>query len=128
VSLEQLEEARSVVPIAAVENSFGPFRQQDRPVVDYCADQSIAYLSYSPLRPARSGPKKGLGWEEAFPGAAAVAAQKELSMQRLALAWLLQVSPALIPICGASRPETAVDSALAAQVSLSADELEQLDF
>jgi len=128
VSVTQLEEARSVVPIAAVENRFGPFKQDDRELIDYCAGEGIAYLAYSPLRAATNGPCAGLNWAEAFPGAAAVAEAKGISMQRLALAWMLQLSASLIPICGATRTETAIDSANAVAVELNDEDLELLDF
>jgi aryl-alcohol dehydrogenase-like predicted oxidoreductase len=65
---------------------------------------------------------------EAFPAATAVAARRGVSVQRLSLAWLLSLSPTLIPICGASRPESALDSALAATLTLSVEELAELDF
>lgn len=122
-SIDQLEEARAVVPIASVQNSFSPFRQDDRAMLDHCAEHGIAYLSYSPLRGAAH-----TNLDEAFPAAAALAKEKGISIQRLALAWLLRLSPAMIPICGASRPETVADSAQAATTSLSDDELAALDF
>jgi aryl-alcohol dehydrogenase-like predicted oxidoreductase len=65
---------------------------------------------------------------QAFPAAAAVAERKQISIQRLTLAWLLSLSPTLIPISGASRPESIRDSALAASVELSPQELAELDF
>lgn len=124
VTIAQLDEARSVVPIAAVQNSFSPFEQHDRPMVEYCAVNDIAYLSYSPLQ----GGAHGSNLEQAFPAAAAVAKQKNISIQRLALAWLLHLSPTLIPICGASRPETIRDSLQARDVALTVEDLSTLDF
>jgi aryl-alcohol dehydrogenase-like predicted oxidoreductase len=122
VSPAQLEEALSVAPIAAVQNRFSPLEQTDRPVVDICAKTGVAYLAYSPL----GGRASALA--EAFPAAADLAARKGVSMARLALAWLLTVSPTLIPITGASRPESIRDSALAADLQLTEDELSRLDF
>jgi aryl-alcohol dehydrogenase-like predicted oxidoreductase len=122
VSLAQLDEALSVAPVAAVQNRFSPLEQTDRPVVDFCAKTGIAYLAYSPL----GGRASALA--NAFPAAAALAARKGVSMPRLALAWLLTVSPTLIPITGAGRPESIRDSALAADLQLTEDELVRLDF
>jgi len=124
VTIAQLDEARSVVPIASVQNSFSPFNQNDRPMVDYCAQNDIAYLSYSPLRAGA----QGANLDERFPAAAALAKQKNISIQRLTLAWLLQLSPTLIPICGASRPQTIRDSLQAPTVALTPDDLSTLDF
>jgi aryl-alcohol dehydrogenase-like predicted oxidoreductase len=127
VTLGQLEEAREVAPIAGVQNHFSPLEQGDREVVDYCAAHSIAYLSYSPL----GGGAHGVGrtaLRDAFPGAAGVAEKHGISLQRLVLAWLLTLSPTLIAICGAGRPESIRDSLLAAELSLGAEDLAALDF
>ena len=132
VSQAQLDEALSVVPVASVQNQFSPFRLDDRELVDSCAEQSIAFLAYSPLGGGRAAEQlfgtaaTKLG--DAFPAAAAVAQRKNVSVQRLALAWLLSLSPTLVLICGASRPESIRDSAAAADLVLTEDELGELDF
>lgn len=127
VSIEQLEEARSIMPIASVQNHFSPFDQGDRAMVDHCAEHSIAYLAYSPLGGVLEGGGR-TGLRDAFPAAAAVAERHEVSIQRLALGWLLRLSPSLIPVCGASRPQSAVDSILAAELTLADEEWGELDF
>jgi aryl-alcohol dehydrogenase-like predicted oxidoreductase len=121
VTIEQLEEARAVAPIASVQNHFSPLEQGDREMVDYCAEHEIAYLSYSPLG-------GGAPLSETFPAAAALAAQRGVSLQQLALAWMLGLSPTLIPICGASRPDSIRDSLQAAELELSEEDLAALDF
>jgi aryl-alcohol dehydrogenase-like predicted oxidoreductase len=57
----------------------------------------------------------------------AVAAERGVSPQRVGLAWLLARSPAVVAIPGASRPETARDSAAAADLLLSTEERARLD-
>ncbi len=130
VAVEQLEEAMSVLPIVSVQNRFSPFHQEDSTMVDYCADHSIAYLAHSPVGggpPPHGG--RGASLAASFPAAAALAQRKKISVYRLALTWLLSLSPTLIPLSGAGTPETARrDSALAADTVLSRDELEELDF
>jgi aryl-alcohol dehydrogenase-like predicted oxidoreductase len=128
VSLTQLQEATSVVSIASVQNRFSPFDQSDRAMVDYCAEHSIAYLAYSPLRGPQPPSGGATRLDEAFPAAAKLAQHREVSIQRIALAWLLSLSPTIIPICGASRPESIRDSALAATDLLADDEIAELDF
>lgn len=125
VSIEQLEEAMSVVPIVSVQNRFSPFHQEDRAMVDHCAEHAIAYLAHSPLGggpPPHGGRAAGLA--ASFPAATDVAKRRGISVYRLALAWLLSLSPTLIPLCGAGRPESIRDSALAAETLLSGDDLE----
>jgi aryl-alcohol dehydrogenase-like predicted oxidoreductase len=128
VTIAQVDEAIDVVPVAAVQNRFSVLDTGDREMVDYCAERGIAYFAYSPLGsgPALGNPRAALSTE--FPEAAAVAERKGISTHRLALAWLLALSPTLIAVCGPTRPESARDCALAAEVSLTADEIESLDF
>jgi aryl-alcohol dehydrogenase-like predicted oxidoreductase len=130
VSIAQLEEAMSVVPIASVQNHFSPFEQGDRAMVDYCAERSIAYLSYSPLGGLPGNPSgvSATTLGESFPVAAALARRKDVSIQQLALAWMLSLSPTLIAISGARRPETIRDSALAAELAVSDEDIAELDF
>jgi aryl-alcohol dehydrogenase-like predicted oxidoreductase len=55
-----------------------------------------------------------------------MAAKKDISVPRLVIAWLLNLSPVMVPLPGATRPESVVDSAAAAEVSLSADEVAEI--
>lgn len=52
-----------------------------------------------------------------------IARERGVSPQRVALAWLLALSPAVIPIPGARRPETIEDSIASAQLTLTAAEM-----
>jgi aryl-alcohol dehydrogenase-like predicted oxidoreductase len=55
-----------------------------------------------------------------------VADDRGVSPHQVALAWLLSLSPVMLPIPGASRPESILDSVKAAELELTADELERL--
>jgi aryl-alcohol dehydrogenase-like predicted oxidoreductase len=55
-----------------------------------------------------------------------IAAERGVSPQQVALAWLLSLSPAVIPIPGASRPESIADSARAVELELAHDELQSI--
>lgn len=122
-SVGQIEEALEVVDVASVQNCFSPAARQDRPVVDYCAARGIAYLSYMPLGGAGQAAKIG----ERFPAFAKVGSDHGVSPQRVVLAWHLAQSPAVIPIPGARRPESILDSAQAADLHLGPEELALLD-
>jgi aryl-alcohol dehydrogenase-like predicted oxidoreductase len=130
VSIDELREAQDVVEIASIQNHFSPFNQDDRPMLAYCEEHSIAYLAAYPL--GGIGISRERGWVgglgSAFPAATEVAERRGVSIQRLALAWLSQLSPVIIPICGAGRPDTIRDSAQASALVLSNDELLALDF
>jgi aryl-alcohol dehydrogenase-like predicted oxidoreductase len=122
VTVGELERARSVVEIASVQNRFSP-GARDRSVLDFCSTRGIAFLAYSPL----GGAEAAASLATDFPAFGRIAAARGVSPQQVALAWELAQSPALIPIVGARRPETAVASSAAAALELDAGELRALE-
>jgi pyridoxine 4-dehydrogenase len=88
VSVAQLERARQVVPIAAVQNEYNLGDRRYDDVVDHCAREGIAFVAYYPLH-GRGGP-----------GVAAAARRLGVSENTVKLAWLLRRSPSLLPIPG----------------------------
>lgn len=117
----QLAEAQSVVEIAAVENRLSPWSLNALPIVETCQAQGVAFLSYSPL-----GGRAQAGSLADLTEFAAVARAHGVSPQQVALAWALDLSPAVLPIPSARRPETIRDSVAAASLQLSEDELTRL--
>jgi len=57
VTLTQVKEAQGIVPIASVQNRYNLLERDDDPVLDYCAQQRIAYLPWGPLA-ANPSPRK----------------------------------------------------------------------
>jgi aryl-alcohol dehydrogenase-like predicted oxidoreductase/predicted kinase len=111
----QLDEALDLAPIAAVQVALNPFddRALRGGVVERCADLGIALIAHSPLGgPRRAG---GLGRHAAL---SQVADARGVSPAEVALSWLLDVSPSIIAIPGARRPETARSAARAATLVL----------
>jgi aryl-alcohol dehydrogenase-like predicted oxidoreductase len=119
VSVAQIEEASAVVTVASVQNHYSPFTRDDSPTIEHCQRAGIAYLPYSPL----GGPQYAGSMHRSLPAFARVAARHDVSTQRVVLAWHLAQSPAIVPIAGARRPRTIVDSALAADLTLTPDDL-----
>jgi aryl-alcohol dehydrogenase-like predicted oxidoreductase len=119
VTVAQLEEAEAIVPIAAIQNELSlsypdPIAKGE---VAACEERGIAFLAWSPLGGA-SGAKDAGGR-----AVQRIAEERGVSPQRVVLAWLLSLSPALVPIPGSRRPETILDSIAAVQLELSAEEL-----
>jgi aryl-alcohol dehydrogenase-like predicted oxidoreductase len=117
VNRSQLDEALGLAPVAAVQVALSPFddRALRGGVVDRCTEAGIAVIAHSPLGgPRRAG---GLARREAL---AEIAAARNATAAEVALAWLLALSPTLVAIPGARRPETARSAARAATISLDA--------
>jgi aryl-alcohol dehydrogenase-like predicted oxidoreductase len=123
VSLEQLEVARTTVEVAAVQNQYSPVSRSSRPQLARCAELNIAFLPWGPLG--------GIGGEDNVgPVAerfALLAGKLGVSAHRLAIAWALAQSPVVIPIPGATRPQTLLDDVMALSLQLEDGDLAWLD-
>jgi aryl-alcohol dehydrogenase-like predicted oxidoreductase len=109
--------------LASVQNQFSPAFRSSEPEIELCDELDIAFLSYSPLGGIASAAALG----DRFEPFQQVADARGVSPQVVCLAWHLAKSPRVIPIPGASRPESIRDSVQAADVTLSAEELAALD-
>jgi aryl-alcohol dehydrogenase-like predicted oxidoreductase len=120
VTVAQLEEAEAIVEIAAVQNELSPGYVEPlrNGEVAACAERGIPLLAWSPLGGAADAAKAG----STAPALGRIAAERGVSPQRVALAWLLSLSPTVLPIPGSRRPETILDSVAATELELSAAE------
>ncbi|GHJ58328.1 oxidoreductase [Nocardioides sp. OK12] len=121
----QIRLAHSVLGdrLVSVQNQFSPAFRSSAPEIDVCEELGLAFLPWSPL----GGLSDAKGLAEKHPGFARVAEDRGISAQQVALAWELAQSPVVIPIPGAKRPQSITDSAAAAEIVLSPDELAALD-
>jgi aryl-alcohol dehydrogenase-like predicted oxidoreductase len=124
VSRAQLDEARMVVEVASVQNHFNPWDRSDQRsgLVDACAAEGITFLPHSPLGGARRVARLAES-----PRLAALARAHGATAPELVLAWLLARWPAMLPIPGASRPESVEGAARAAALRLDAEALAALE-
>ena len=122
---EQIRAAHAVLgdTLASVQNQFSPAFRSSRPEIDVCEELGLAFLPWSPL--GGLGDAKELA--EKHPAFQEVADARGVSAQQVALAWELAQSPVVIPIPGAKRPQSITDSAAAAALELTVDELARLD-
>jgi pyridoxine 4-dehydrogenase len=88
VDVEQIEQAREVVPIAAVQNHYNLEERRHEEVIDHCADEGLLFVPYFPLRAA---PPRA---------AQSIAERLGATPAQVVLAWLLGRSPAMLPIPG----------------------------
>jgi aryl-alcohol dehydrogenase-like predicted oxidoreductase len=125
VDPEQIREAQKILgdALVSVQNQFSPAFRSSEPELDLCHELDLAFLPWSPLNGI--GKARELG--ESFSVYNDVAKDLGISPQRVCLAWHLSKSDRVIPIPGASRPETIQDSAAAVEVELSAEQLEKLN-
>jgi aryl-alcohol dehydrogenase-like predicted oxidoreductase len=125
-SIGQIDIARQILGdgnLASVQNQFSPAFRSSKDELAYCAELGIAFLPWSPL--GGIGRAARLGTRHAAFGQ--VAEAHGVSPQQVTLAWMLAKSPVVIPIPGASRPESITDSAHAVDLTLTPAELDRLD-
>ena len=125
-SIEEIEIAQQVLGsgnLASVQNEFSPRHPGSIDELRYCGEHGIAFLPWSPLGGTGGG---GREVGERFSMFGQVGAARGVSPQQVVLAWELALDPHVIPIPGARRPASIVDSAQAAHLELSADEIAAL--
>jgi aryl-alcohol dehydrogenase-like predicted oxidoreductase len=124
-SVAQIDTARQILGagnLVSVQNQFSPAFRSSEAELRHCAELGIAFLPWSPL--GGIGRAGELG--QAHAAFAEVAQAHGVSPQQVTLAWMLALAPVVIPIPGASRPESITDSAQAAELQLTPDEVERL--
>lgn len=118
VSVDEIEAARRVVPIATVQNRYNLAERDAEPVLDHCAAQGIGFIPWFPLLTGKLA--------EAGGALAAAAARHGAPPAQVALAWLLARSPVMLPIPGTSRVAHLEENVAAAALRLDAAEVEAL--
>jgi aryl-alcohol dehydrogenase-like predicted oxidoreductase len=124
VDVHEIESARALVPIVSVQNRMNPHdrRSITNGVLAYCTKQEIAFLPYSPVGGGRGKAKIATDAK-----LAAVGKRHGATPHEVAIAWCIAVSPLSFPIPGASRPESAISSARAADIELTPEDLRTLE-
>jgi aryl-alcohol dehydrogenase-like predicted oxidoreductase len=108
--------------LVSVQNQFSPAFRSSDPELALCDELGIAFLPWSPF----GGITQAGALGSRFAPFAQVAEAHGVSPQRVCLAWMLALSPFVVPIPGSSRPETIRDSVAAAELTLTAEEIAEL--
>jgi pyridoxine 4-dehydrogenase len=106
VGIDQIERAREVVPIAAVQNNYSLTERKHEDVVDYCAAEGIVFVPFFPLRGVESRQLSE------------IADRHGVSPAQIALAWLLRRSPTTLPIPGTLSLEHLKENLAALEIEL----------
>jgi aryl-alcohol dehydrogenase-like predicted oxidoreductase len=123
-NVAQIDQANEILGgrLVSVQNQFSPAFRSSLDELEHCARLGIAFLPWSPL----GGIARASAVGERHGAFQRVADAHGVSPQQVALAWELSLAPVVIPIPGASRPESIVDSVRAVDLDLTADELDTL--
>ena len=118
VSVDQVEEARRIVPIVSVQNRYNVLERRGERVVDACEAAGLAFLPWFPI---------GGGERDPSDPVETVARRHGADARQVALAWLLNRSPVMAPIPGTSSVAHLEANIAAASIGLSAQDMALLD-
>jgi aryl-alcohol dehydrogenase-like predicted oxidoreductase len=108
--------------LVSVQNQYSPSFRSSEPEIDVCEELGLAFLAWSPL----GGMSAAADLGDDYTAFGSVAAKHGVSPQQVALAWELARSDSVIPIPGASRPESITDSTAAVHLRLDDEDLAAL--
>jgi aryl-alcohol dehydrogenase-like predicted oxidoreductase len=119
VSVAQLRLARAIVPVVSVQNRFNLEDRGSDDVLEECESEGLGFIPWFPLNRGAL----------AEPGSAAaeIAKRHEATPAQIAIAWLLQRSPAMLPIPGTASIDHLEENVAAAKIELSDAEMAALD-
>ena len=119
VSVSTIEEARAITPIVTVQNQYNISHRNSENVLEFCEREGIGFIPWFPMATGRL----------AQPGGPLdrVASQCKATPAQVALAWLLQHSPVLLPIPGTSRVAHLEENTAAATITLAPEQVAWLD-
>ena len=119
VSVAEIEAARAITPIATVQNLYNLADRSSEPVLEYCEHEEIGFIPWFPMATGRLTTARGPVQQ--------IAEQHGATPAQLALAWLLQRSPVLLPIPGTATLTHLEENVAAALIELTTDQIQQLD-
>ncbi len=115
VTEDQFREAERIVPIVSIQNRFNVSDRQSESMIDLCEQEGMVFLPWAPIQQSDRRV------------AVAVAARRlGATEHQIVLAWLLALSPAILPIPGTGSPEHAEENVAATAIELTRDEIEAI--
>lgn len=123
-SLDQLQRGMKEAEIVSLQNQYMLMHRRDQdPIIDFCEQNGITYIPWNPVGGRGNAPRLG----EMFDILADIAAAHDTGPHAIALAWLLQRSPAIIPIPGTRSFGHLAENMKASEITLSDEEKERLE-
>ena len=108
--------------VVSIQNEYSPRYRGEQDVLDKCAELGIAFLPWSPLGGAAQAGEVGSRYSDF----ASVATEVGATAQEVALAWLLALTPVMIPIPGATKTATVDSITRSTELKLTSAQVERL--
>ena len=115
VSESQLREAQQIVPIVSVQNRYNASDRRSESLIDLCEQEQLVFLPWAPVQESDKNP-----------AVAAAAERHGVTQHQIVLAWLLAISPQILPIPGTGSPRHAEENIAAAAIELDPEEVDAI--
>jgi hypothetical protein len=122
VTVAEIEQAKKVLPIVSIQNQYNITDRDSEPALDYCQKEKMGFIPWAPIGGGRNPSLRKSG--NALEGEAK---RHNVSAVELALAWLLQKSPVMLPIPGTSSLAHLEENMAAEKLQLSAEEWKKIE-
>lgn len=119
VNVRQIEHARTIVPIAGVQNRYSLTDRGSEDVLRYCEREGLGFIPWFPLAAGRLSASESVIQR--------VAERLKATPSQVALAWLLARSPVMLPIPGTSKVKHLEENVAAAELKLDPKTMQELD-
>ena len=121
VSVKEIERAKKVVPIVSVQNRYNLTDRDSQDVLDYCEKEKMGFLPWAPI----GGSGRALSRSDK--SLEAEAKRRNYNPVQLALAWLLQKSPVMLPIPGTANIAHLEENMAAAKIQLTPEDWKKVE-
>ena len=115
VSECQLREAQQIVPIVSVQNRYNAADRRSESLIDLCEQEQLVFLPWAPVQESDKNP-----------AVVAAARRHGVTQHQVVLAWMLAMSPQILPIPGTGSVGHAEENITAASLELTPDEVEAI--
>jgi pyridoxine 4-dehydrogenase len=122
VTVAEIEQAKKVMPIVSIQNKYNITNRKSQAALDYCEKEKMGFIPWAPI-----GGSRNSSLRKTDNPLEAEAKRLNVSVVQLALAWLLQKSPVMLPIPGTSSLAHLEENVAAEKLQFSADEWRRID-
>ena len=121
VTTKEIEQSKKVLPIVSIQNQYNIADRKSEEALNYCEKEKLGFIPWAPIGGSRSSfAKSGNPLETE-------AKRRGVSTVQLALAWLLQRSPVMLPIPGTSSLAHLEENMAAAKIQVTPDEWKKIE-
>jgi aryl-alcohol dehydrogenase-like predicted oxidoreductase len=122
VTVAEIEQSKKVVPIVSIQNRYNITDRESEDALNYCAKEKMGFIPWAPI-----GGSGSRSLSKASNALEAEAKRHNVSVVQLALAWLLQRSPVMLPIPGTANIAHLEENMAAAKIQLTPDEWKKIE-